>query len=116
MFSGIAIHTDNVPRLVEFYTKVLGFTAEGDDVHSVIGESQLAIWNPGNIDDTQKAGQGNFTLMYQVEDADVEYERIKTDIPAIEIIFEPVVQPWGVKAFGIKDPDGNLLNFLSQAD
>ena len=42
---GICIITNNVPRLVDFYSKALCLKAEGNDIHSVLGEVNLAIWN-----------------------------------------------------------------------
>jgi catechol 2,3-dioxygenase-like lactoylglutathione lyase family enzyme len=32
-FVGICLITNNVPALADFYTKVLGVKAEGDDIH-----------------------------------------------------------------------------------
>jgi catechol 2,3-dioxygenase-like lactoylglutathione lyase family enzyme len=33
-FVGICLVTNSVPMLTDFYTKVLGVKAEGDDVHA----------------------------------------------------------------------------------
>jgi len=49
-FKGICIISNNVPRLVDFYSKVLCVKAEGDDVHSILGEVNLAIWNPNAME------------------------------------------------------------------
>jgi len=111
---GICIHTNNVPRLIDFYSTVLCVQAEGDDIHSVLGDVNLAIWNPGAIDDNKfKTSERFFTLMFEVEDVDKEYERLKQLDMQIEFISQPTTHPWGSRAFGFKDPDGNNIDFLS---
>ncbi len=111
---GICIHTNNVPRLVDFYSKLLCVKAEGDDTHSVLGESGLAIWNPGTIDENRfKKNERFFTLMFEVENVDNEYERLKHSDMQIVFISQPTTYPWGCRAFGFKDPDGNNIDFLS---
>ena len=113
-FRGICIHTNNVPKLVDFYSKVLRAKAEGDDTHAAFGEFDLAIWNPGNIDGQKfKASERFFTLMFEVENVDDEYERLKQSDLEIEFTSPPTTHPWGTRAFWFKDPDGNNIDFLS---
>ena len=113
-FKGICIHTNNVPRLVDFYSKALRLQAEGDEVHSVFNEANLAIWNPGAIDEKKfKTSERYFTLMFEVENVDKEYERLKHSDIKIVFTSQPTTQPWGARAFGFKDPDGNNIDFLS---
>jgi catechol 2,3-dioxygenase-like lactoylglutathione lyase family enzyme len=124
-FKGICIITNNVPRLVDFYSKALCVKAEGDDVHSVLGEVNLAIWNPNAmepnaiwqpyaIDENKfKTSERFFTLMFEVENVDNEYKRLKHLDIQIEFISQPTTHPWGNRAFGFKDPDGNKIDFFS---
>jgi predicted enzyme related to lactoylglutathione lyase len=113
-FRGISIHTNNVPRLVDFYSKVLRAKAEGDDTHSVFGEFNLAIWNPGTINETKfKNSDRFFTLMFEVENVDKEYDRLQHSDIQIVFTSQPTTYPWGARAFGFKDPDGNNVDFLS---
>jgi len=113
---GVCLNTNNVPRLVDFYSKVLRLKAEGDDVHSVFSEASLAIWNPGNIDEHQYQTSERFvTLMFGVDNADDEYERLKQLDISIEFNSQPTTYPWGARAFGLRDPDGNNIDFLSPA-
>jgi catechol 2,3-dioxygenase-like lactoylglutathione lyase family enzyme len=112
---GICIHTHNVPRLVDFYSRVLGLKAEGDDHHSVFNEVKLAIWNPGYIEEVKaKLDERYLTLMFRVESTDVEYQRLKHLDFFILFTSEPADYPWGCRAFGFKDPDGNNIDFLAQ--
>jgi len=53
----------------------------------------------------------HFGFELRVADADAEYERIReTDV---EIKHLPKDVPWGCRCFGIKDPDGNTVDFVS---
>ena len=113
---GISINTNNVPRLVDFYSKVLNSKAEGDNIHSVFNEFNLAIWNPGNIDeDAFGMSERYFTLMFEVENVDNEYERLKNSDLQIVFTSQPETYPWGARAFGFKESDGNNIDFLSSA-
>jgi predicted enzyme related to lactoylglutathione lyase len=113
-FRGISINTNNVPRLADFYSRVLGVKAEGDDVHSVFNEFNLAIWNPGTIDNDEfNISERYFTLMFEVDDVDDEYERLKNSGIGVTFTSQPTTYPWGARAFGFKDPDGNNIDFLS---
>ena len=113
-FKGICINTNSVPRLVDFYSRVLRAKAEGDNVHSVFGEFNLAIWNQGNIDEDEfKASEKFFTLIFEVDNVDDEYERLNNSDILIAFTSKPTTYPWGARAFGFKDPDGNNIDFLS---
>jgi predicted enzyme related to lactoylglutathione lyase len=115
-FTGISIQTNNVPRLVNFYSKVLGLKAEGDDNHSAFGEVNLAIWNPGTIDEKKfKSSERFFTLMYEVANVDDEYNRLKNLGIGIKFLSQPETFPWGARAFSFLDPDGNHIDFLMPA-
>ncbi|MFD1178003.1 VOC family protein [Paenibacillus puldeungensis] len=119
--TGICLITNQVPVLTAFYQKVLGVSAEGNDVHvelktdgvgmaifSTEGMEQMA---PGSM---QGAGHGCFTVNFKVDDVDAEYEKIKT--MAVEIIKMPQTHPWGSRSFWFRDPDRNIVNFYSEAD
>lgn len=102
--------TNDVLKLVEFYEFVLQCDAEGDETHTSFDEAQLAIWNPGSISISE---QKNMSLMYFVDDADVEYERLKESKLNIKFQSQPKEEPWGVKAFVFFDPDENEINFIA---
>jgi predicted enzyme related to lactoylglutathione lyase len=113
-FTGVSISTTNVPRLVDFYSKVLCMKAEGDNGHSAFGEAKLAIWNPGTINKNKfESSERFFTLMFEVSDVDKEYERLKHLDINIEFVTQPTTFPWGTRAFTFKDPDGNNIDFLT---
>jgi catechol 2,3-dioxygenase-like lactoylglutathione lyase family enzyme len=118
-FTGICLVTENVPRLVRFYTKILGCHAEGDDTHSefTVGGLSLAIFTrqgmeemaPGSM---QGAGCGNVTLGFEVDNVDAEYERLKA--LGVAFVKLPATYPWGARSVWFRDPDGNIIDFYSR--
>ena len=98
--TGVCLITHDVPALANFYAKVLGVKAEGDAIHTELHTegTGIAIFSVAGMESMATgsmagAGCGNFTLMFEVEDVDVEYERLK----AYDIVFvkPPQTHPWG---------------------
>ncbi|HLO18057.1 MAG TPA: VOC family protein [Anaerolineales bacterium] len=120
-FNGICLITRDVPRLRGFYTTILQVEAEGDDtftmlstqgaVLSIFTEEGMEHMAPGSMQDS---GCGRYTLEFEVEDVDREYERLKT----INVIFvkPPTTQTWGRRSIWFRDPDGNIINFFAKVD
>lgn len=118
-FTGICLVTRNVPALAQFYARVLGVQAERDDNHvelhtagahlyvfSVDGMEQMA---PGSM---QGAGHGNFTMGFEVNDVDAEYERLKG--LGVALVKPPANYPWGNRSVWFRDPDGNIMDFYAR--
>lgn len=117
-FLGICIITKDVPSLVEFYTRILGAESEGDENHAefkTIGAS-LTIFSREGMEEMAPnsmngAGSGNFIIGIKVENIDEEFERLKElDVDFVKL---PETYKWGSRSFWIRDPDGNIVNFLS---
>ncbi len=118
-FTGICLVTEDVPRLVRFYTEILGSQAQGDDTHSefTVGGLGLAIFTrqgmeemaPGSM---QGAGCGNVTLAFEVDNVDAEYERLKA--LGVAFVKLPATYPWGARSAWFRDPDGNIVDFYSR--
>ena len=113
---GVCLVTSNVPVLVDFYTKVLGVKAEGDDVHAVLSTegAGIAIFSAEGMESMaprsmQGTGYGSFITMFEVEDVDAEYERLKA--LDVEFVMLPTTHPWGARSFWFRDPDGNIVDF-----
>jgi catechol 2,3-dioxygenase-like lactoylglutathione lyase family enzyme len=108
-----------VPRLRDFYTAVLRAEAEGDDTFteivtqgaalSIFTEEGTEHMAPGSM---QHSGCGRYTLEFEVEDVDAQYERLK----AMNIIFvkTPTTQTWGRRSVWFRDPEGNIINFFAK--
>lgn len=113
-FSDICLITDDVPKLVKFYEVLFETKAEGDEIHSVINLPRLGIaiysktaaQNDMGFDFTT-AGTGLFTIGFNCDDAELEYERIRS----LNICSptKPHIWPWGAKSFRLTDLDGNII-------
>lgn len=114
----VRIITNDVPRLRQFYQRVIGLTPSGDDRYTEFHapEMTLGIASHQRINAMAPgvtAPQSNRSTIFdfQVEDVDRERERLKEFIG--EFILEPTTQPWGSRSMLFRDPDGNLVNFFT---
>ena len=118
-FTGICLVTERVPALVQFYTKILGCQAEGDDTHAEfeIGGLSMAIFTrqgmeemaPGSM---EGAGYGSFTIGIEVDDVDAQYERLKA--LGVTFVKLPATYPWGARSVWFRDLDWNIVDFYSK--
>ena len=118
-FTGICLITHDVLGLTNFYKRILGIEAEGNEIHAEIktqGASMTEVFSVQGMeemapDSMQGAGYGSFTIGFEVEDVDVEYEKL--NVLGIEFIKLPTTHQWGTRSFWFRDPDGNIVNFYS---
>src|SRR5689334_456876 len=99
-FNGICLVTEDVARLRNFYRSILQVEAGGDDTFSLLSTQGAALsifteegmerMAPGSM---QNSGFGRYTLEFEVEDVDKEYERLR----ALDVVFVklPTTQAWG---------------------
>ncbi|MBE1443829.1 putative enzyme related to lactoylglutathione lyase [Paenibacillus sp. OAS669] len=105
-------------RLVEFYEKVMGVSAERlapvfaefvvPSCTLAIGHSQTTqLFGPGSV-----VGANNRTVIieFRVDDVEAEYVRLKPFVD--NWVQEPTTMPWGNRSMLFRDPDGNLLNLF----
>ncbi|WP_192703140.1 VOC family protein [Paenibacillus sp. OAS669] len=117
-FASVRIITDDVDRLVEFYEKVMGVSAERlapvfaefvvPSCTLAIGHSQTTqLFGPGSV-----VGANNRTVIieFRVDDVEAEYVRLKPFVD--NWVQEPTTMPWGNRSMLFRDPDGNLLNLF----
>lgn len=55
--------------------------------------------------------KGNLAVFVQVDDVDEVFESLRAG--GIEVLQEPIDQPYGIRDCGVRDPSGNHLR-LSQ--
>mgnify|MGYP001179618604 CR=1 FL=1 len=116
---GICLITEDVNRLSSFYQAVLQTEAEGSDVHVTLQTEScgLAIYDRGaaerdmGFDFRDHWGTGGTTLMFRVADVDAEFERLQPIVPSF--MTTPTTYPWGARAFHFRDPDGNIVDFVT---
>ncbi|MNZ94302.1 Glyoxalase-like domain protein [compost metagenome] len=116
--ASVRIITDDVDRLVEFYEKVMGVSAERPtpvfaelivpSCTLAIGHSQTAqLFGAGSV-----VGANNHTVIIElrVDDVEAEYVRLKSFVD--NWVMGPTTMPWGNRSILFRDPDGNLLNLF----
>jgi len=116
---GICLITQDVNRLSLFYQKVLQVEAEGSDTHVILQTegcgltiyARVAAERDMAFDSRDHWGAGSTTLMSRVPDCDAAFERLKTIVPAF--MTTPKTYPWGARAFHFRDPDGNIVDFVT---
>mgnify|MGYP003502459493 CR=1 FL=1 len=118
-FNGVCLITKNVKSLVAFYEKIFNKKANGDKNHADFGNVglELAIFSIEGMKNmspnfSTNIGHGCMTLMFEVENVDAEFKRLKGI--SVEILKEPENYPWGNRSFWFYDPDGNIVDFWSK--
>ncbi|MGU3472854.1 VOC family protein [Paenibacillus sp. D51F] len=117
-FASVRIITNDVDRLVEFYEKVMGVSAERPTpvfAELVVPSCTLAI---GHSQTAQLFGAGSVAaahnhsviLEFRVDHVEAEYARLKPFVD--EWVQEPTTMPWGNRSILFRDPDGNLVNLF----
>ena len=116
-FRGICLITNDVPKLRDFYTTVLGVAAEGDSEHVELYTEgvSIAIFSTNGMERMAPksmcgVGSGNITIGFEVHDVDAEFERIKNN--DVDIVMLPKTHPWGYRSFWFRDPDINIVDFF----
>ena len=112
----VTIVTANLEPMRTFYQKVLPVEPQiyrGNYVEFTMEAGTLALWRQSEweafgITPMRGAANQSVLIEFEVEDVDREYTRLKA-LP-MEWVQELMTQPWGHRAFYVRDPDGNVLN------
>ena len=120
-FNGICIVTQNVPRLCAFYRQILKLEPEEGDVFKIIPTegAVLSIFSSEHMEEMacrslKGAGYGSYTIEFEIEDVDQEFERLQA--MNVEIVKPPTTQPWGRRSVWFRDPDRNIVNFYANVE
>jgi uncharacterized glyoxalase superfamily protein PhnB len=109
--------TSNLEPMRTFYQEVLQIEPQvyrGNSVECALEAGTLALWRQSayeafGIAPMQGAANHSVLIEFAVEDVDGEYARLQG--LQMEWVQELTTQPWGHRAFYVRDPDGNILNF-----
>ena len=112
----VTIVTANLEPMRTFYQQVLQVEPRiyrGNYVEFSLEGGTLALWRQSEweafgITSMRGAANQSVLIEFEVEDVDREYTRLKA-LP-MEWVQEVTTQPWGHRAFYVRDPDGNVLN------
>ncbi len=78
----------------------------GDTALSIFSEQGMEQMASGSVN---LAESSRFTLEFEVDDVDGEYERLRAmNVPIVKL---PTTQPWGLRSVWFRDPDANIVNF-----
>ena len=100
-----------------YYQEVFGFhcdyVAGEPPEFAIYSRSGAAIMfrrapDPDRICPNEKQG-GTWDVFYWVEALDPLYDELKA--AGATIVYSPVVQPYGMKEFAVRDPNGYVLGF-----
>ena len=111
---GVVVWTDNLDRMVAFYTQTLGLTPHSvrpDFVAFKLGDMRLSIGKHSQI-------EGRTTEPYRimvnlgVDDIHEVYEALAAR--GVTFLRQPEREHWGGWVSTFSDPDGNVLQLLQQ--
>jgi catechol 2,3-dioxygenase-like lactoylglutathione lyase family enzyme len=115
-FNGICLVSRDLLRARRFYEAILQMKFEGDEQFawlttsrgtlSIFGAEGMEKMAPGSM---SGAGHGSYTIEFEVEDVDREFERLKS--LGVQFVKEPTTQSWRRRSVWFRDPDGNIVNF-----
>lgn len=103
----ISLLTNDVPRLADFYKKLLGVdNHSGDPVHQFLLEDGVAltVYNDGSVKNNHNE---NMSIAFTVEDIHAAHERVRG--LGAQVLQPPTAQPWGAVNMRFLDPDGNTV-------
>jgi catechol 2,3-dioxygenase-like lactoylglutathione lyase family enzyme len=114
----ICVFSKDVEALANFYCKILNVEGKGDSsfVELNLENIKLTIFSNEGMENMvpnsmQNSGSGNFAISIEVNDVDLEYERLKA--MNVEFIKLPTTHPWGARSMWFRDIDGNIVNFVT---
>jgi len=110
----------DVANIGGYYGDVLGFACE----YSAGDPPEFAVWSrsgsaimfrrvqdPGLICPNEKQG-GTWDVFFWVNDVDALHREVEGK--GATIVYAPVIQPYGMKEFAVRDPNGYVLGFGQQ--
>jgi uncharacterized glyoxalase superfamily protein PhnB len=104
--------THDVAALARHYATLLGATTPLNDYYVELPTGAMTL-GFSRCRFTEDAGirGGEVILDFRVDDVDDEYERINT--AGTRWLFGPTTQPWGKRSMMLRDPEGHLINIIS---
>jgi catechol 2,3-dioxygenase-like lactoylglutathione lyase family enzyme len=124
--SGVHVTVDDPDAAIGFYRDTLGLTVLNEVAREgfrwiVLGtdsqpEIQLVLSQP-HAGRSQEDGDALAALLakgalsmiqFRSDELDAIFDKVAT-AAGVEVLQEPVSQPWGVRDFAVRDPAGNMV-------
>jgi uncharacterized glyoxalase superfamily protein PhnB len=102
------LQVKDLPSALRFYCEVLGFEKDfefGPYAGLHFGECYVHLC----AHTTWKRPLGGGAVVVFADEVDAYFEKIRER--GAEIALEPTDEPYGMRDFAVKDPDGNVLTF-----
>lgn len=117
-FASTRLIAADIKRLVSFYEKLTGQTAEWlapvfaefvtPAATLAIGSAEtVALFKEGSA---EPAANRTAIIEFQVDDVEVEFARLKDEL---DVVHEPKMLPWGNRAAQFRDPEGTLVSLYT---
>ena len=112
----VTIVTTSLEQMRTFYQAVLQSEPQiyrGNYVEFTLEAGTLALWRQSECAEYglgAMRGAANDRVLIELEVADVDGEYARLKGLQVEWVQELTTQPWGHRAFYVRDPDGNVLN------
>lgn len=117
-FASTRLIAADIKRLVSFYEKLTGQTAEWlapvfaeivtPAATLAIGSTEtVALFKEGSA---EPAANRSAIIEFQVDDVEAEFARLKDEL---EVVHEPKMLPWGNRAAQFRDPEGTLVSLYT---
>ena len=113
----VTIVTANLEPMRTFYQQVLQIEPQiyrGNYVEFTLETGTLALWRQSECAEyglSTLRGTANDRVLIELEVADVDREYARLQGLQVEWVQELTTQLWGHRAFYVRAPDGNVLNF-----
>jgi catechol 2,3-dioxygenase-like lactoylglutathione lyase family enzyme len=107
----------DIETTVDFYADVLGFERRmisDDKTFAIVVHGQAAIhFTKTNDEQALRATANNISIYLWVRQIDKLFEQLKPKLDLLpkDRVSPPFTQPYGMREFHVKDPDGCLLLF-----
>jgi catechol 2,3-dioxygenase-like lactoylglutathione lyase family enzyme len=104
------LEVSDVPRAIAYYRDVFGLTPSWmweDRIGGVhTDHNSIEIY----LSRAERPSPSRLAVF--VDDADAGHHKYRT--AGAEIIDDPKTQPWGLRGFTVRDPDGNLIDIAHE--
>ncbi len=110
------IYSAEPARARVFYEEVLGLKMAMDMGWIVTFVSESPHPAMPQLSVASEGGSGTELPDISIEVDDVDAVLAKAIAGGFDILYGPVDEPWGVRRFYVRDPDGKVVNILSHSE
>jgi uncharacterized glyoxalase superfamily protein PhnB len=118
-FNLTTIITQNLQHMSDFYQQILQIEPQvfrNNYIMFTTDTASLALWRQSEAKQfglgvMRSAANASILIEFEVDNIDAEYQRLQN--LSVEWVQELTTLPWEMRAFYIRDPEGNIVNFYS---